>query len=134
MRYVVESLEDTKKIAIEFAHKIKKGDLIKFYGDLGAGKTTFIAFVLKELGVNTLVTSPTFSLLKYYKTNEFEIAHFDMYRINTEEAIEAGFDEILNDPNIVKFVEWPDNVVGLYQDNYYKVKISFELEKRVIEI
>ena len=70
MRYVVESLEDTKKIAIEFAHKIKKGDLIKFYGDLGAGKTTFLRIIAGILEPTS--GTVTFDELNYHD-NETEI-------------------------------------------------------------
>jgi len=132
MEFVVENIEQTKQIAKIVAKELKAGELVKFYGDLGAGKTTMIGFILSYLGVNEPVTSPTFSLLKTYKTSSFEVAHFDMYRIDTDEAVMAGFDEILNDDEVVKFVEWPDNVEGIYPKNFKCISINFDGLKRIV--
>ena len=119
MKYIVKSIEDTEKLAKKFASTLCVGDVVLLNGDLGAGKTTFTKFVFKELGVKEIVNSPTFAILKSYQ-GKVKLHHFDTYRITTEEAIEAGFDEILSDRNCIIFIEWSENIESLLPK---KVKI-----------
>ena len=93
---IVNSLKDTREFSKEFAKEIKNGDVILLNGEIGAGKTTFTKFLLENLGVKSIVSSPTFTLLNEYE-GEFPIYHFDMYRISTpEELYELGFEDFLN--------------------------------------
>ena len=112
MRYTIKSLKETEQLAKEFANKLKPGDVVLLNGDLGAGKTTFTQFVFKFLGVEGVVSSPTFAILKSYQ-GKYCLHHFDTYRISTEEAIESGFDEVINEKESIKFIEWSDNIAPL---------------------
>lgn len=135
MKYVINSLEETKNLAQKFADKLQIGQVVLLNGDLGAGKTTFTQFVFAHLGVSQTVTSPTFSILKSYESEKCTLYHFDMYRINEEEAIESGFDEILSDKNCIKFVEWSENVQALLPNNCINVNIKLiDENKREFEI
>ncbi|MFI8379799.1 tRNA (adenosine(37)-N6)-threonylcarbamoyltransferase complex ATPase subunit type 1 TsaE [Leeuwenhoekiella sp. NPDC079379] len=84
---------------------------ILFYGDLGAGKTTLIKSLVKQLGSNDTVSSPTFSILnEYLGVNEESILHFDLYRLKTEdEAYDLGIEEYLQ-RDCWKFIEWPERI------------------------
>lgn len=124
MQQKVSSLKQTKQLAQQFATSLKPGDVVVLHGDLGAGKTTFTQFVFEALGVKDNVTSPTFAILKSYQ-GKFILHHFDAYRISTEEAIEAGFDEILDQKDSVKFVEWSENIAELLPATVVKVEISY---------
>ena len=128
MKKLVNSLTETKMVAIEFAKSLKMGDVVVLNGDLGAGKTTFTQFVLRELGVKDIVNSPTFAILKSYK-GKFLFEHIDAYRINVKEAIEAGFDEILSKKDRVFFIEWADNIKELIPPKHKKIFIKFIDEK-----
>ncbi|MBE7076879.1 MAG: tRNA (adenosine(37)-N6)-threonylcarbamoyltransferase complex ATPase subunit type 1 TsaE [Clostridiales bacterium] len=121
--YIVKSLEETKKVAEEFSLLLKEGDTVLLDGDLGAGKTTFTKFVFECLGVKGNVTSPTFAILKIYE-GKFKLNHFDMYRVNEDEAIESGFDEIIGAKDSVSFIEWSENVSSLIPKNTKKVTIT----------
>ena len=123
MKFTVKSLLETKKLAQEFAMSLNVGDMVLLNGDLGAGKTTFTQFVFAALGVRDVVNSPTFAILKSYE-GIFSLHHFDTYRITTEEAIEAGFDEIINDKNSVIFIEWSENIHELLPKKYTIVNIK----------
>lgn len=127
MKCLVNSLEETKQLAQNFAKKLKPGDVVLLSGDLGAGKTTFTQFVLHCLGVKDVVTSPTFSILKSY-SGKFKFEHIDAYRINTEEAIAVGFDEVLNKKDRIFFVEWAQNIMPLIPQNHYTINIKFVAE------
>lgn len=135
MKYIIKSIEETKNLAQTFAKTLQVGQVVLLNGDLGAGKTTFTQFVFACLGVKDTVTSPTFSILKSYESGKCTLYHFDMYRINEEEAIESGFDEILSDKNSIKFVEWSANVQPLLPDNCINVNIKLiDENKREFEI
>ncbi len=133
MQYSVSSLAETNDLAIKFAHKLKKGDTVLLNGDLGAGKTTFTQCVFRALGVNEVVNSPTFAILKTYH-GKYTLHHFDTYRISTEEAIESGFDEILDDRDSIIFIEWSENITSLIPKKTITVNIkSIGETKRVFE-
>lgn len=123
MKITVKSLQDTEKLAKKFAKTLNVGDVVLLNGDLGAGKTTFTQFVFKNLGVKDVVNSPTFAILKSYK-GKFNLHHFDTYRITTEEAIEAGFDEVVNDTDSVKFIEWSENIKPLLPSKCKTINIK----------
>ena len=109
MIYKSNSLEETKIIAQKVAKGLKKGTTILLRGDLGAGKTTLTGFLCEALGVEDVVSSPSFTIVKEYYAKDFKINHIDLYRLSSEEElIEIGFDEIMNDENSVKIIEWPD--------------------------
>ncbi|MFQ6752175.1 MAG: tRNA (adenosine(37)-N6)-threonylcarbamoyltransferase complex ATPase subunit type 1 TsaE [Clostridia bacterium] len=134
MIYIACSEEDTRRIAEEFAKTLNVGDVILLNGDLGAGKTTFTRFVLQSRGVTDIINSPTFSILKTYK-GDIVFHHFDTYRISTDEAIEAGFDEVLDDKNSVILIEWSENIAPLLPDRRIVVNIRLIDENtREIEI
>ena len=113
---VVNSLKETEQFSKEFAKEIKNGDVILLNGEIGAGKTTFTKFLLQNLGVTSIVSSPTFTLLNEYN-GVFPVYHFDMYRISSpEELYELGFEDYLNSKSSpyvktgLTIVEWGENV------------------------
>lgn len=84
----------------------------RLIGDLGAGKTTLVRGVLRGLGYEGRVKSPTYPLLETYRVGALNLAHFDLYRLETPEAfVEAGFEELFVGPG-VRLVEWPDRAAG----------------------
>ena len=123
MKFTVKNLEETKKFANDFAAKLNGGEVVLLNGDLGAGKTTFTQFVFAALGVKEVVTSPTFAILKTYQ-GKFVLHHFDTYRITTEEAIEAGFDEVIYEKDSVKFIEWSENIASLIPEKTITINIK----------
>ena len=134
MEYIVKTLEQTKQLAEEFADSLKVGDVVLLSGDLGAGKTTFTQFVYKYLGVQGVVNSPTFSVLKTYNANGLTLNHFDAYRINTAEAIECGFDEVISSGDGITFIEWSENIKELLPKHCIKINITLSGEDRVFDI
>ncbi len=108
--YDLNEISDIAKAVISKAkHKI-----ILFYGEMGSGKTTLIKEIVKQLGVEDTVNSPTFSLVNEYRTRKGEIIyHFDFYRIeHEEEALDIGIEEYFYS-NHWCFIEWPNKVENL---------------------
>lgn len=108
-------LKDLERVAALFAAEIKEGaKVVAFHGEMGAGKTTFIAALLRVLGSRDIAGSPTFSLVNQYLTSPGEtIYHMDLYRVrDEEEAINAGIEDALYSGNRC-FVEWPEKAAGL---------------------
>ena len=110
---ILKNINDTEKFAKELIDKLLPGDIICLVGDLSAGKTTLSKYIIKALGINDEVISPTFNYVKEYniKNNDkiHKIYHFDVYRIkSTEELLEIGFYDYINDKNSIKIIEWAD--------------------------
>ena len=126
--------KETEKLGSLFASRLKGKETILFYGNLGAGKTTFIRGMAAGLGVkNTkIVTSPTFNILNIYK-GKFYIYHWDMYRVTSEEEIyDLGFFDYIGTG--VTLVEWSEKVEEFLSKDENTVKVSInctENEKRI---
>ena len=124
MEIITNNFEETINFAENYAKIITPPKVIVLSGDLGAGKTTFSKGFGKGLGINEIITSPTFALLNEYEGN-IKLYHFDMYRLSSkEEAIELGFDEYFKKNDGVVLVEWAENVSGLITPPTTKITIE----------
>ncbi len=125
---VVNSVTQLPEAAKLFCSDIGENRVFLFYGGMGAGKTSFIKQICKELGVLTEVTSPTFAIVNEYEGKDFPlIYHFDFYRIEkTTEIFDIGFEEYI-DSNALIFIEWPEMLKELAPNNCVEVRI-IELE------
>ena len=119
------TLDEIKEMANKLLAASSNIKVFAFYGEMGAGKTTFIHAVCKALGVTDVVTSPTFSIINQYKTTTSQtIYHMDLYRVKDEyEAINAGIEDCLYSGNIC-LVEWPEKAAGIFPDDTLHVTIT----------
>ena len=101
-----------------------------FYGSMGVGKTTLIKEIVKQLGVDDVVSSPTFSLVNEYESSKGEtIYHFDFYRIQSEEeALDIGIEEYFYNNNWC-FIEWPEKVKNLLPLNAVEIHLSLNKDE-----
>ena len=108
--------------------------VITFTGDLGAGKTTLIRALLKDLGVNQPITSPTFTYVNRYITaNGKTLYHFDLYRLNAlDEFMAQGFDEYLYQPNSWCLIEWPAVVMPLLTHGTCHITLDYDGDSRIM--
>lgn len=104
-KYISKSVEDTYALARKIAERLKGGEVILLNGNLGAGKTTFTKGLAKALGIDEVVTSPTFTFMKEYK-GRLSLYHFDMYRAEDEDELyELGLSDYLYVDGVC-VIEW----------------------------
>ena len=105
--FVTSSADETRKLGRFLAKELRGGAIICLSGDLGSGKTTFVQGFLKGLGTKGPYTSPTFLIMKKYGENVF---HFDTYRVEADDVMNLGWEEIVaNNENIV-IIEWAEKI------------------------
>lgn len=139
--YTIEYTLDTLPNEIpDIFNAISATDTIVLVGDLGAGKTTLVSYIAQYLGVTDEVSSPTFALINEYiipSHNAYKkILHSDWYRLSDEnEAIEAGIEDMLEDKDALKFIEWPSKAPSLLPNNTLQITIkSIDETRRCLSI
>lgn len=122
-QYITHTAEETAALGRRLAQTLCGGEVIAFTGGLGAGKTTFCTGLAQGLMVTDTVSSPTFAIVNLYR-GKIPLAHFDAYRIQTEEDLEtAGFYDYL-DNGAVAAVEWSENVAEFLPRPLISIDIS----------
>ena len=132
----INTLKGLQKTAKDFLEMNKDKRNFAFYGDLGAGKTTFIKAICNELNVVDIVTSPTFSLINQYQSDNLNpVYHMDFYRIkNIDEAYDIGVEDYFYD-NGYCLIEWPEKIEEILPLDIVYVQISvLEDNRRVLKI
>lgn len=126
MEIKIQSLEHIHEAAREFIAAMGDNTVFALYGKMGAGKTTFIKALCQELGVEDVVTSPTFAVINEYRSDIAGelIYHFDFYRIKKlEEVYDMGYEDYFYSGALC-FIEWPELVEELLPGNTIKVTIE----------
>lgn len=136
MQIKVTDLSQIRDAARTFIENMGDDTVFAFYGDMGAGKTTFIKAICEELDVEDVINSPTFAIINEYRSGSGElIYHFDFYRINKiEEAYDLGYDDYFYSGALC-FIEWPEKVEELLPGDHIPVTIKVnEDESRTIQV
>lgn len=121
---VIPNTGGLREAAQQFVDAMGERRVFAFYGKMGAGKTTFIKAICETLGVEDVVTSPTFAIVNEYKAPLGAVYHFDFYRIkNLREAYDIGCEEYFYSGSPC-FVEWPELVEELLPEDTVKVQIE----------
>lgn len=146
---ISKSEKETEKIAGKLAQKLKGGEVIALTGNLGAGKTVFVRGLARSLGIKKPITSPTFVLMKLYKTQNYAdgtqtnadirrksalsqrqsvkwLVHVDAYRIkNGQDLVDIGINDYLGKKDTVVVIEWADRVKKILPKKKIIIKINF---------
>jgi len=122
---ITKSPEETKNLGKEVSKLTKPGDLLAFYGELGAGKTCFIQGISQGLKVKDYVTSPSFTIINEYQ-GKIPIYHFDLFRLdNAEEILELGYKEYFYGEGLT-VIEWAEKIEQLLTKEHLKIEIKFK--------
>ena len=125
----ISSEKKTEELANKILKKIKVGDIIFLYGEIGVGKTTFIKYLINGFQKKnklklTEVTSPTFNLLNEYQINQIKINHYDLFRLKSVEEIKnLGLFE--NNKNLITLIEWPQ-IIEKKPKNLIELNFKYE--------
>jgi tRNA threonylcarbamoyladenosine biosynthesis protein TsaE len=131
--FTTKSLEETQKLAAEWVKSLpisgESALVVGLYGNLGAGKTSFSQAVARELGVKEIVNSPTFVIEKIYETKHPHFArlvHIDAYRLEKASELQVlNFEELVENPNNLILIEWPENVKEILPPDHLKIYCEF---------
>lgn len=125
MEIKIQNLDTIREAAREFINHIGEHRVFAFYGKMGAGKTTFVKAICEELGVDDVITSPTFAIVNEYQTKSpSTIYHFDFYRIKKlEEVYDMGYEDYFYSGALC-FIEWPELIEDLLPDDAVEVTIE----------
>ena len=124
-KFVSHSALDTQRFAEKLAATLNGGETILLMGEMGAGKTHFVKGLAKGLGIDEVITSPTFALHNSYQ-GRLTLNHFDFYRIeDSEEVAILGLDEFFYDKHAVAAIEWSENIKDLLP----KQRVSVTIDK-----
>ena len=136
MEYITTSPQETEALGQALARRLRPGDVLAYYGDLGAGKTAFTRGVAAGLGIPDRVTSPTYTIVNEYEGGRLPLFHFDMYRLGSaDELFDIGWEDYLSRGGVCA-VEWSENVEEALEDAV-RVEIRkdpSEPDKRMITI
>ena len=135
MMIKIQDIDTIREAAREFIAQIGNHRVFAFYGKMGAGKTTFIKAVCEELGVEDVITSPTFAIVNEYSSpltvNQLPLSsiyHFDFYRIKKlEEVYDMGYEDYFYSGSLC-FIEWPELIEPLLPDDAVRVTIAEQLD------
>lgn len=116
MQITTHSADETQALGQRLAKRLLPGDVIAYFGDLGAGKTALTRGIAQGLGVTDLVTSPTYTIVNEYLTGRIPLFHFDMYRLgSSDELFDIGWEDYLARGGVCA-VEWSENVEDALRD------------------
>jgi tRNA threonylcarbamoyladenosine biosynthesis protein TsaE len=118
------SSAQTAKLAEMFAQNVKNKTVILLRGSLGSGKTTFAQGFAKGLGIEEIVNSPTFNIVKVYNYEKNNLYHIDAYRLENNQK-DIGLSEYINSPGIV-IIEWPEFVSNIIPKNNISIEMINE--------
>ena len=121
----IQDIEHIREAAREFIEHIGDRRVFAFYGKMGAGKTTFVKAICEELGVEDVITSPTFAIINEYSLPEGEsLFHFDFYRIKKlEEVYDMGYEDYFYSGSLC-FIEWPELIEDVLPEDAVRVNIE----------
>ena len=136
MQITTHSADETQALGQKLASRLAPGDVIAYFGDLGAGKTAFTRGLAQGLGITDPVTSPTYTIVNEYLSGRIPLFHFDMYRLSSsDELFDIGWEDYLSRGGVCA-VEWSENVEDALQDAIRVTieKDPFEADTRRITI
>lgn len=134
MQIILETPEDTEALGATLSQALPKRCLLFLYGELGAGKTTLMRGLLRALGHQGAVKSPTYTLVEEYEINARRVFHFDLYRLKDPEELEwMGMDDYLNQEALC-CLEWPQMGDGFLPTADVEVRLSYVDQQRSAQI
>lgn len=132
----LNSEEDTRSLGLRIAEALEPGDIVALIGDLGTGKTSLTKYIAEGLGVTEEISSPTFTIIKEYRSGRLPLYHFDVYRLGSgDELLDIGAEDYLEGDGVC-IIEWADIVADVLPAESLVVKLDYGMHdnERTAEI
>lgn len=124
-RIKLDSEDATRTLGLEIADALEPGDVVALIGDLGTGKTALTKYIAEGLGIKEEISSPTFTIIKEYKSGRLPLYHFDVYRLGSgEELLDTGAEELI-DGDGACVIEWADTVADVLPADSLVVSLGY---------
>ena len=125
-KFISHSEDETKQFAYKLASRLNIGDIILLVGDLGAGKTKFTEGLLSFWNLQDEISSPTFTIVNEYNTQNINIYHFDVYRIgSSDEMYDIGYDDYINGEGVC-IIEWANLIEDILPDECLYIELKYK--------
>lgn len=124
-RISIKCEDEMKALGLELARELEPGDVVALVGNLGTGKTTLSKYIAQGLGVTETLSSPTFNIVKEYRSGRLPLYHFDVYRLSCgDELVDIGAEDYLYGDGVC-LIEWADIVADILPDESIVVRIEY---------
>ena len=125
MEFIINNEKETRDYGHKLAEELKPGQVVALIGELGTGKTTLTKAIAEGLNISEPISSPTFSIIKEYKTGRLPLYHFDVYRLNSiEEMYNLGYEEYFYGDGVT-VVEWADKIEDILPEDTIRIEINY---------
>ena len=116
---------DTRALGLKIADAMEPGDVVALIGDLGTGKTALTRYIAEGLGISGAISSPTFTIVKEYRSGRLPLYHFDVYRLGSgEELLDIGAEEMLEGDGAC-VIEWADIVADVLPEDALAIRLDY---------
>lgn len=124
-KFRLNNEEETRALGLEIADALEPGDIVALIGDLGTGKTALTKYIAEGLGIKEEISSPTFTIVKEYRSGRLPLYHFDVYRLSSgEELLDIGAEDML-DGDGACVIEWADIAADVLPADSLVVKLDY---------
>lgn len=124
-KLLLKNEDDTRALGIRIADALEPGDVVALIGDLGTGKTALTKHIASGLGITEEISSPTFTIVKEYRSGRLPLYHFDVYRLGSgEELLDIGAEEML-DGDGACVIEWADIVADVLPEDCLAIRLEY---------
>jgi tRNA threonylcarbamoyladenosine biosynthesis protein TsaE len=124
-RLILKNEDDTRALGMRIADALEPGDVVALIGDLGTGKTALTKYIARGLGITEEINSPTFTIVKEYKSGRIPLYHFDVYRLGSgDELLDIGAEEML-DGDGACVIEWADIVADVLPEDSLAIRLEY---------
>ncbi|MGN0673406.1 MAG: tRNA (adenosine(37)-N6)-threonylcarbamoyltransferase complex ATPase subunit type 1 TsaE [Anaerovoracaceae bacterium] len=124
-RINIKGVEEMRELGLELAAALEPGDIIAMVGNLGTGKTTLSKYIAEGLGVTEALSSPTFNIVKEYRSGRLPLFHFDVYRLSSgDDLVDIGAEDYLYGDGVC-LIEWADIVADILPEETIVIRLEY---------
>lgn len=122
---LIHSEADMIAFGRNFAAELSAGAVIELIGDVGAGKTTFTRGLAEGLGIEEPISSPSFTISRFYRGEKFTLTHYDFYRLDDPGLMADDLAESIDEPNNITVIEWGESIADILPEEHYRIAIRY---------